>query len=330
MDWLRLPGAAPAGSVSNERLIESRLRPLRRPRSGTIPPQLRWLALLVVAAGGAAARGSLSGGASHYAVPVARAAAASILAVLGLASITLTVLCLRSGAWRRRDPEDPPHVVEMPSSRLARLAAVTITIGGLAATLALAVILARSAGTGQRPATSTGTGPVHPTAPPSARQVRPSANRGHGLTPTGIGGLTAVVVAAGGAIAYSRRRGAAEDTAVAEPTADAAPGSLLGQTLRGGAQAMTGVEDARAAIIACYAAMEDRLASGGLARGAAQTPSELLASATASGLVPALHATQLTGLFQRARFGTEPMTAEHRRDAARALDRLRSNVRTRS
>ncbi|MGH3211951.1 MAG: DUF4129 domain-containing protein [Trebonia sp.] len=89
-----------------------------------------------------------------------------------------------------------------------------------------------------------------------------------------------------------------------------------------GRAALAGIDDARAAIIACYVAMERRLAERGTARGAADTPDELLARAVASGAVRGGAAGRLTALFYEARFSTHPLGAGQRDAASAALDEL--------
>jgi hypothetical protein len=89
-----------------------------------------------------------------------------------------------------------------------------------------------------------------------------------------------------------------------------------------GRAALAGIDDARAAIIACYVAMERRLADRGTARGAADTPDELLARAVASGVVRGGAAGRLTALFYEARFSTHPLGAGQRDAASAALDEI--------
>ena len=75
----------------------------------------------------------------------------------------------------------------------------------------------------------------------------------------------------------------------------------LREAVESGRLALRTVDDARAAIIACYVAMETSLAERGAARAVADTPDELLARATASGLVRGTAAARLTALFYEAR-----------------------------
>jgi hypothetical protein len=102
----------------------------------------------------------------------------------------------------------------------------------------------------------------------------------------------------------------------------------LRDALAEGAAALRDTEhdDARKAIIACYAAMERSLAGKGTQKTEATTPDELLAQATAEGLVHGPAAKTLTALFYEARFSTHPL-AEDKRDAARhALSDLVAEV----
>jgi len=93
-----------------------------------------------------------------------------------------------------------------------------------------------------------------------------------------------------------------------------------------GRAALQGIDDARAAIIACYVAMERSLADRGNPRGAADTPDELLARAVAAGTVRGTAAGRLTTLFYEARFSTHPMSAGQRDAARTALDDISAEL----
>lgn len=81
-------------------------------------------------------------------------------------------------------------------------------------------------------------------------------------------------------------------------------------------------EDARAAVIACYAAMEDALAASGVPRHASDSPADLLSRAADAGLAPGPAAPRLTALFREARYSSHPMDASHQRAAADALEEM--------
>ena len=96
----------------------------------------------------------------------------------------------------------------------------------------------------------------------------------------------------------------------------------LREAVESGRLALRTVDDARAAIIACYVAMETSLAERGAARAVADTPDELLARARASGLVRGTAAARLTALFYEARFSSHPLGRGQRDAAEQALDEL--------
>lgn len=102
----------------------------------------------------------------------------------------------------------------------------------------------------------------------------------------------------------------------------------LREAVESGHSALRRVDDTRAAIIACYAAMEESLAQAGAVRAAADTPDELLARAASQGLVSGGSAAWLTAAFYEARFSSHPMPAALRDDAERALGELAASLET--
>jgi hypothetical protein len=100
----------------------------------------------------------------------------------------------------------------------------------------------------------------------------------------------------------------------------------LREAVESGRSALRTLDDARAAIIACYVAMEASLAQRGAARGAADTPDELLARATSQGIVRGTAAIRLTALFYEARFSSHPLDPGQRDAAERALDELAATL----
>jgi hypothetical protein len=96
----------------------------------------------------------------------------------------------------------------------------------------------------------------------------------------------------------------------------------LREAVESGRSALRTIDDARAAIIACYLAMEASLAERGTARAIADTPDELLARARATGIVRGTAAARLTALFYEARFSSHPLDHRQRDAAAQALDEL--------
>jgi hypothetical protein len=103
----------------------------------------------------------------------------------------------------------------------------------------------------------------------------------------------------------------------------------LAQAVDSGRRALLDGTDTRAAVIACYAAMEESLADSGVARRASDSPQDLLERAVAGGL-PARAATELTALFREARYSTHPMDGGHRDRAAAALTEISHGLRSRA
>jgi hypothetical protein len=105
-------------------------------------------------------------------------------------------------------------------------------------------------------------------------------------------------------------------------------GASLRKAVESGRTALRAVDDARAAIIACYLAMEGSLAKAGTARTAAETPDELLTRATATGLLAGPAAGQLTGLFYEARFSSHDLPGTVKTTAMAALDEISAELRS--
>jgi hypothetical protein len=135
--------------------------------------------------------------------------------------------------------------------------------------------------------------------------------------------LFAVVALTAGVLTVWRRR-----RSLAPVFAEPAPelSEPLADALAAGEQALHAEPDPRSAIIGCYAAMERSLAEAGSPTQAADTPAEILARATAGGLVRSTWAGTLTGLFRRARYSSHPMTEDDRTAAMGALAQVRSDL----
>jgi hypothetical protein len=135
--------------------------------------------------------------------------------------------------------------------------------------------------------------------------------------------LFAVAALAAFALAVYRRRRAAP------PFERPAPGSgpePLAEAVAAGEEALRAAADPRAAIIGCYAAMERSLADAGSPADMADTPAEVLARATAGGLIRSTWASTLTGLFRLARYSSHPMTEADRATALGALAGVRADL----
>jgi hypothetical protein len=103
----------------------------------------------------------------------------------------------------------------------------------------------------------------------------------------------------------------------------------LVEAVEQGRRALTGT-DARAAVIACYAAMEDSLAESGVARRTADSPTDLLERAVAAGTVRRSDAGALTALFREARYSRHPMGEAELSRARAALDGIAAHLAARA
>jgi hypothetical protein len=96
--------------------------------------------------------------------------------------------------------------------------------------------------------------------------------------------------------------------------------AVVREAVQAGRAALTGVSDARLAIISCYLAMERSLGDAGTARRPAETADELLARATGDGLLHGAPPARLTALFSEARFSRHEVPGTARAEALEALD----------
>ena len=167
--------------------------------------------------------------------------------------------------------------------------------------------------------------PVLPTATPSPPVLRPGSGHGtffHLPLAALLYTLLVVVLLAGLVLSvwWARRLrpsiGSREDGFIAHDSDD------LREAVESGRSALRTVDDARAAIIACYVAMENSMAERGAARSIADTPDELLGRARQSGIVRGTAAARLTALFYEARFSSHPLDQRQREAAEQALDEL--------
>jgi Domain of unknown function (DUF4129) len=113
------------------------------------------------------------------------------------------------------------------------------------------------------------------------------------------------------------------------PEASVAEGQRgdLQDAVSSGRRALASLDDTRAAIIACYVAMERSLAAAGADQEAADTPDEFLGRAVAAGLVRGRAAGVLARLFYEARFSAHELTPAQRDAAQEALEQLAADLR---
>jgi hypothetical protein len=135
--------------------------------------------------------------------------------------------------------------------------------------------------------------------------------------------LLAAIVAVGLLLRYRRA-----DEPASQLPPDDDDGTSLRKAVESGRRALAELDDARAAIIACYLAMEQSLGRAGTRRGAAETPDELLARAVTAGLVRGSAAGSLTAQFYEARFSTHQLPDSARDSARQALDAISADLRS--
>jgi hypothetical protein len=197
-------------------------------------------------------------------------------------------------------------------------------IGALAVLMTAAVLLVNHFGSHNAPPRRSE--PMPPIDFPRAASAASSAGH-HGAALSSVpvvgGSLIVVLLVVGVVLALLARRRRARIDEIDEIDDEAAARGAVYAAADAGADAMRDVLDPRAAIIACYAAMERVLADAGIRRLVAETPSDLLARAIELNLAPDA-ARRLTALFLEARYSTHPL-ADADRDAAReALAQLRT------
>ena len=234
--------------------------------------------------------------------------------------------------YRVRQEERPRMTVREERITLAAFA-------GMLGVLAVTVIGVVLSGTGQAsgarplpplPPTTVPT-PVVPTPSPSAVTRPMKSTRGSHLglmhlLVIGFYALLAVlfVVILVMVVRWLRSSGRPAFV-VAEAPVVAADEERLADAISAGRLALRG-DDTRAAIIACYAAMEASLAANGLGRRAADSPSDLLERATGAGLVEGAAAETLADLFREARYSSHVLDPAQLEAARTALDRISDHL----
>jgi Domain of unknown function (DUF4129) len=231
----------------------------------------------------------------------------------------LAILMIALVIRRRRAPEDA-----FLAARLRSVLGATIAAGLIAVPI---VVLVTNLPRARRRATN----PFQQHAPRPRRTpptARPGSRSSLHLPVSGIltallilAIVTAIVICV---IVLRRRPSHPADVTLAAGDDE----ENLREAVESGQAALRELDDARAAIIACYLAMERSLAHAGTARDVAETPDELLARAADAGLVRGGAAGRLTALFYEARFSSHPLPASARTTAQRALSELAASLRT--
>lgn len=271
----------------------------------TYPRRLILVALgLLLAAAGIPARNDLRW---SFDPPVRLPGAVLLAAFVVLETLGVAVLAVLVGMLRRRPrrpPEEPPEAPLFPGGPVVAVLAL------LAALLVLPLLLVlptldRWLGASGGPGTARGTPAVVPAVPSPVPQAGPGAP---------LVGPGAVLLLGSGAVVLLLGlrevvRRSHRSVSAAAPVADGGGGAAdPAEPAREGP--LRGVPvDARAAVIGCYAALEETLARASVRRRPADTPEALVRRAEQQRVLrsPAA-AGALVELFGRARFSSRPVT----------------------
>ena len=159
--------------------------------------------------------------------------------------------------------------------------------------------------------------PITTPASTSAPAGRPSA----ALSWLVVGSAAALLLLAPAAVFVRRRRARRERRAVVPDAAE-----RVGSDLRRSLADLESERDARLAVQRAYARMEESLGAIELSRAPDETPTEFTARVLRVLGVSAAAASDLTGLFEIARFSDHPMDEDDRRRAIASVRRVEAEV----
>jgi Domain of unknown function (DUF4129) len=271
-------------------------------------------ALCAIAAIGLQARAALPATARGVAGGATGQAFADITAaVTGASMVAGLVLLVLVGRYRRKRKRNQSAALPMPW--WARIVSVLLALAVIVGPIVLIV----RAWNGRRPVR-------HVLTPPLGQPggaLSSNTSSGWALFAGMAFTAAALIIAA----LWVRRQRRGHDTADYRPTEPQSEGKpSLQDALSAGTAALRDEADPRAAIIACYAAMEGSLAGAGAVPAASDTPDEVLARAASGGLIRSAAAGELTGLFRQARYGHRDIAEGERAAAQGALTRLRADL----
>ena len=292
-------------------------------------PVLAILAVLLLALG-AAALASAHGSAERGLGPLAKQWWLFAASAVGLGILALVRLRARMSAT------DPDSTAQARLNRGVLAAAAVLT-----AAVPIGLYLTRFQSPDQSDScmpqcpSLLATSSVRQNGTPPAVPTKAASHAGTLKLPLGlillvIGCVLAAALAAGLVLLYLRARGLKKiqlgiEGAPPPPIGDEADDeAALGAAVLAGRGALEG--EARAAIIACYAAMEDSLAAAGVTRLASDSPADLLKRATERGVVSGPAPRLLAALFREARFSTHRIGARHVDQARGALDEITAQL----
>lgn len=270
--------------------------------------------LLALAVTGLRARGTFAHGGNQTAAGASGLVLATVLsAAEGLAVVAFIVVLASARPQRQPKDDDDDDEDELWRPKIpwwAKAAGVLLAVAALVTPFAV-LLTRKPRQLGHRPL---------PAGPPKVSLGHAATSSSSNIWPLIIGMVIAIAVVVALTVPARRRR-----SARAQPKDRTRLATLL-DSLAAGSDALNAGGEPRAAIIACYAAMERGFAAAGSAPAVADTPAEVLARATRAGLVRPEPAETLTGMFRRARYSTYPMTSADSLLAANALTEMRSDL----
>lgn len=240
-------------------------------------------------------------------------AGASLATMLVLFAVVVLALGLRPKPSTDDDDADPA------GRRQSRQKALVVVIAWACLVLVLAALRAG--------ATHRSAQPVNPELPQvtgtAAKPVDPGSG-GRIFDPWVVVGVVASALAVGGAVAVTARsrRLRARSWLPASAAARSAKERMVEDSLA----AIDDEPDPRRAVIAAYASMRRWLQRAGVPPERWEAPFEYLDRVLVSFGARATTAAALTRLFEEARFGHHPMTADQRQAAIDALTSLRTEI----
>jgi hypothetical protein len=288
------------------------LSPANRGRAGGTWRVAAVAVLLAVTVAGLRAHGTFSRAAHAAAAGVTGSVLAAVLTAGEGVAVVAFILVLAMARPRRkiRDTDEPPRP---PLPWWAKPLGVLVCLAVLVTPFA--VLFSKKSRKNARPPQLTRPGVV-----PSGAAGR-LAHPAHGASWLVIAGMLVAIAVVVALTIWSRRRRLPGRPRSWSPRLE----GLL-DSLAAGQEALTSGADPRAAIIACYGAMERGFAAAGSAPTAADTPAEVLARAAEAGIIRSSSPEMLTGLFRRARYSEEPMTSADSGAAATALAQMRADL----
>jgi hypothetical protein len=267
--------------------------------------------LLALTVTGLRARGTFAHGGNQTAAGASGAVLATVLsAAEGLAVIAFIVVLASARPQRQPQGDDDEELWRPKIPWWAKAAGVLLALAALVTPFAV-LFTRKPRQLGPRPLAA---------GPPRVSLGHAATSSGSNVWPLIIGMVIAIAVVVALTLPARRKR-----SARAQPQDRTRLAGLLA-SLAAGREALDAGGEPRAAIIACYAAMERGFAAAGSAPQVADTPAEVLARATRAALIRPGPAQTLAGLFRRARYSTHPMTSADSLLAADALTEMRSDL----